>query len=182
MKRSAQQIEDEMLVMLARSGSPKALAALVTRWHPRLIAFARKLCDDHSTTNDIVQNAWISIAQNLHRLDDPARFPAWALRIVANKATDMHRSKKRRQKYEKNTPPVHQPDPNEITSTRQLVQHALKRLNEDHRSILVLHYARDLAIEQIAELLGVPSGTVKSRLHAARSRLKDTIAVLEKEI
>lgn len=92
MERDAGTVLDELLVVSARSGSQAAFGQLVARWTPRLRRHAQRLVGDADRAQDIVQDAWVSVARDLRRLDDPARFPAWAFAIVTRRSIDRRRS------------------------------------------------------------------------------------------
>ena len=99
MPRSAQQVLDELLVLHAQYGDHRALHLLLERWAPRLLARARDLCNSPDAA-DVAQLAMIAIARGLAALDDPAAFPAWAMRIVAHKSSDWIRARKRQRARE----------------------------------------------------------------------------------
>ncbi|MCB9840524.1 MAG: RNA polymerase sigma factor [Phycisphaeraceae bacterium] len=193
MPRSAQQVLDELLVLQAQDGDRRALHLLLERWAPRLLARARDLCNSPDAA-DVAQLAMIAIARGLAALDDPAAFPAWAMRIVAHKSSDWIRARTRERARHQPLPtrapgapaaphqaaPRHDPaqpdttladaESRAITSAR--VRRALDRLRPDRRAILALHYAHDLPIDAIARALAIPPGTAKSRLFHARKDLK----------
>ena len=90
-KRS--QIEDELLVMDAQTGDRSAMEALVRRWQKRLWLHALRLTGDREAAWDVTQQAWLGIVKGLRRLRDPARFRAWAYRIISNESADWIRKK-----------------------------------------------------------------------------------------
>ena len=88
MRRTADQIADELLVLGSQAGDTTAWRRLVERWQPRLFAQAFRLAGTREGAADITQESWLAIVRSLRRLDDPARFRFWARRIVANKSAD----------------------------------------------------------------------------------------------
>jgi len=168
-------ILDEYLVLASQGGDAEAFAHLVRRWQPRLLRHARRLAGDPETARDAVQEAWLAIARGLARLDDPARFPPWALRIVGRRCADLARRERRAREVE------HRGSRNgEALSTGHgpevgRLREALQRLSAGERTLLSLHYLDRLGIAGIAETLGIPSGTVKSRLFAARRQLRESL-------
>ena len=80
--------EDQLLVMEAQDGDVRAMEALVRRWQKRLWQHALRLTDDREAAWDVTQQTWLGIIKGLRRLNDPARFRAWAYRITTNQAMD----------------------------------------------------------------------------------------------
>ncbi len=178
---AAETIYDELLVLRCREGDSKAFEELVARWQPRLWRYARQLTGDHDAAWDAVQNAWMAIIGAIEKLEDQARFRQWAYRIVSHKCTDWRRRQKRErnlsQKHaEQKSRSLNQPDVQDETDR---VHRALAQLPGDVRALLTLRYLEDFSIAEIAEILSIPRGTVKSRLWHARNRLKE---ILERQI
>jgi RNA polymerase sigma-70 factor (ECF subfamily) len=88
MSRSVEQVVDEILVMDCQSGRVKALEMLVSRWQKRLWRYAYHLTGDSEAAWDVTQESWLGIIRGISRLNDPAKFRAWAYQIVTNKASD----------------------------------------------------------------------------------------------
>ncbi len=172
MNRTAEAIYDEWLVLRCQDGEMSAFEELAPRWHPRLLRYAAKLTGRADAAPDLVQDAWLAIVRGIGRLDDPARFPAWAYRIVGHKCADWVRAQRRQRElldgYAAKTPAQEPPSGDEP----EAVAAALNRLSLEHRTVIALHYLEDLSIARIAGMLGVPEGTIKSRLHHARHQLK----------
>jgi RNA polymerase sigma-70 factor (ECF subfamily) len=176
--RSREKVVDEMLVLAAQAGQVEAFERLAVRWHPRLLRHARRLTGDAEGAREAVQEAWLAVARGLRRLDDPARFASWVFRIVGRRCFDWiaGRSRERRRAADLDeaagAPAGPGADPDDIVRVRE----ALRRLAPEPRALLALFYAEGLSIAEIAGTLGIPAGTVKSRLYHARERLR---AVLE---
>ena len=98
MRRTADQIADELLVLGSQAGDTTAWRRLVERWQPKLFAQALRLAGTREGAADITQESWLAIVRSLRRLDDPARFRFWARRIVANKSADWVRQQQRQRK------------------------------------------------------------------------------------
>jgi RNA polymerase sigma-70 factor (ECF subfamily) len=184
MHRSAEDIQDELLVLRCQAGDGEALRALVSRWHPRLLHFAARLMNDGDTGRDIVQDAWMAILYGLRRLEDPARFRVWAYRIVRNKCADWTRRRSTQriavlklrcatagQSEDDGQPSLDTAD--EISRMRA----ALRGLSDDERAMLALHSLSGLSVLEIAAVFDLPAGTVKSRLFGARDRLRKAMEV-----
>jgi len=184
--RTHEDIADELLVLRCQDGDAEALKALIARWQPRLMRFAWRLTAEREAASDAVQDAWLAIVRGLRRLDDPARFRTWAYRIVRNRCVDflrrraVRRSKPQEpgdqaprldEKFLKNADPG-----GEVDALRA----ALRMLSDDDRAVLVLRYLDGMGVAEIARVLDVPAGTVKSRLHHARNRLKQVLERVER--
>lgn len=178
MRRTDEDIEDELLVLRCQAGDGEALRALVKRWQPRLGRVARHLTGDREAAGDVLQDAWLAIVRGIRRLDDPARFRTWAFRIVTNRCTDWVRRRVVRRKFVADARnagvPTRVDDSGESDSGADVarLRDALTELPEDQRTAVALHYLEGMGIAEIGRVLDVPVGTVKSRLFHARERLR----------
>ncbi len=184
MERTDEDVFDEWLVLRWQAGDLDAAKSLVARWQKRLWCYARRLTNSDDGANESVQEAWMAAVRGLGRLGDPSRFRAWMYRIVSRKAADWIRSQQRRrrvvdsvQEREPSAEPMVAAGRPELESVRE----ALLRLTPDQRQLLILHHVEGLGLNEIAEVIGVPVGTVKSRLFHARSKLKVIIETEESE-
>jgi RNA polymerase sigma-70 factor, ECF subfamily len=172
MQGSAEQIADEILVLDAQDGRGGALELLVSRWQKRLWWHAYRLTGSADAAWDITQESWLSIVRSLRRLRQPARFGAWAYRIVSYKAYDWRLKRGRGcPEWESLEGPVPEADPGQPEAIRD-VQDILRRLSAGAQALLNLRYLEGFDLAEIAEMLRLPEGTVKSRLHAARNEFK----------
>ena len=171
MKDRTEQIKDEWLVLRSQDGDAQAFNQLILRWQDRLWRHARRLIRDDTEAWDVLQEAWVGIIRNLRRLDDPRAFSQWAYRIVTFKCVDHVRHRKRQRQLNKELP-------NQVAEQSgkyeeiEILRLALQDLSVDQIAVLSLFYKEELRIEQIADVLKIPEGTVKSRLHNARNNLK----------
>lgn len=168
---SMNQAEHDMLVIDAQDGSKRALDALVRHHHLNLLRFAYSLCGDTTLAQDAVQDAWIKVADRLRTLNDPRAFRGWIYHAVRWRVGDLQRRAHRADKS-LNEADVGR-DATDARDTRLDLSAAIKGLPELERQALQLFYVSGLAISEIAVVLGIPAGTVKSRLHRARGLLKD---------
>ncbi len=173
--RTADDAFEELLVLRAQGRDREALGALVDLWQPRLLRHALRLTGAADAAAEVVQETWLAIVRGLRGLDDPARFRAWAYRIVGNKAADWVRRTARRRAdsvaLEADPPapgPPDAPPGDEIAALRR----ALGELPPEQRAVLAMFYLDEMPLGEIAAATGVPLGTVKSRLHHARGHLK----------
>ncbi|MBB6429618.1 RNA polymerase sigma factor [Algisphaera agarilytica] len=174
---SPDRVADEWLVLAAQDGRAEARDRLVDRWHARLWRHARNVTGNAEAARDVTQEAWVGILKRLHRLDDPAAFPAWAYRIVNHKSVDWIRKESRNRKRSAPLPDdlaaANESAAAEETRDRvQQVLAALQQLPVEQRALLSMHYLDDLSTIEIAAALNIPRGTVKSRMHTARQNLK----------
>lgn len=180
MRRTPDDIQDEWLVLRAQEGDAEAFSSLVVRWQPRLSAFAWRLTGEREAVGDVVQDAWTAIVRGLPRLVDPAAFRTWAYRVVRNLCADRTRRRvvaRRKDRTLRVSSPASWDEaasdgPSRSNDDLHYVREAIARLPGDQRVALSLHYLEGMSIAEVAEVLDVPEGTVKSRLHHARSALK----------
>lgn len=177
MRARSEHIRDELLVMGCQEGDPRAFEELVARWQERLWRHAYRLAENQDVAYDILQEAWIAIGRGLPRLHDASAFPAWAYRIVSNKCRDwLRREYRRRKGYELYAESVNREEPgSDAAEDEDLCEHlrqALGRLSGPDRALLALKYDEGFDTAAIAEVLGIPEGTVRSRLHHTRNRLR----------
>ena len=166
-------------MLRAQDGDQAAWRELAQSWNSRLFAHAVTLLGDRDAAQDAVQDAWVAAFRGIRRLEDPARFRAWLLRIVSNKCADFIRKAQRRRAADRDlaaeTEPGVEPEvlsghseDDEIVALRR----GLHRLPPDRRALLTMLYLRSMSVAEIAVVLDVPPGTVKSRLHHAREHLR----------
>ena len=177
-----EQLVDAMLVLRCQSGEVKAMETLVERWQKPLWRHAYRLTGNEDAAWDTVQEAWIGIVRGLMRLEDPECFRRWAYRIVTHKATDWIRrnrqTRHRSRELDANTTPARiDPSPGPAEEAQRL----LARVPFDQRTILALRYVDDCSTAEIAEILDIPEGTVKSRLHHARLELKQYLEAMGRD-
>lgn len=166
-------ILDELLIYKCRDGDQKAFGLLIKRWNRKLISFAYKFSRDMDSARDIAQESWISIHKGLNRLNDPAKFSTWAFRIVYNKSMDHLRSQQKQSQIEASSDEIVD---NELNDHHHhdaaTVSELLAKLPVQHKTVLTLFYLEQQSIRDIASILKLPEGTVKSRIFYARELLK----------
>lgn len=180
MGRGAERLLDEYLAASARAGDRKAFGRLAERWQPKLLAHAYRLIGDAEAARDIAQEAWADIVKGLRRLDDVRVFPAWAFRIVTRRAADAVRRNQKDRKIVNAYGAESQhrdesPDGMESRSGDARLRDAIGKLPREQRAAIALFYQQDLSVAEIAAALGVPAGTVKTRLMHARRKLRATL-------
>jgi RNA polymerase sigma-70 factor (ECF subfamily) len=137
------------------------------------------LIQDEGAVWDVSQEVWMAAIKGLRRREAIRNFSAWMYAVAHNKTISHLRKKRRLNEYEEDFPSkVKEPtqeesDPVEIAENAQLIQEALKELPLAQREALTLFYLNDLTLDEIARVLEVPLGTVQSRLHYGRLKLKE---------
>lgn len=174
MADQAHQVLTELLVLRAQAGHSDAIGLLVRAWQDRLMRHATRLSGQRDDAGDILQDAWMDIARGLHRLDDPARFGAWAYQIVTRRCALGIRRQGRQREVEQDLAAMCKPagEREAVADHIDEVRVALRKLPGDQQAILEMRYVEGFGIQQIAEALGIAAGTVKSRLFSAREQLR----------
>ena len=162
------------LVERAQGGDEQAFASLAIAVGNRLYAVAYRILRDPALAEDATQQALLSIWRDLPLLRDPARFDAWSYRILVN-ACYVEGRRSRAWMPNLRLLPADEPGtPGGIGGVvdRDQLERGFRRLSIDHRAVVVLHHYLDLPLEEVAETLGVPIGTARSRLHYAMRGLR----------
>jgi len=176
-----QKIYYELLVMRCQRGQADAFCELVRAWEKRLFYYIRRLVDEEQDAWQILQDTWVKVLSGIKKLREPKKLPSWLYKIARNTALGYLRKKYKRQALfepDANVQNIEDTANNITFDDAQQVHFGLGKISLHHREILTLFFLQDLAVEEIAEVLGIPAGTVKSRLYHAKRALK---AVLEKE-
>ncbi|MFB7876941.1 MULTISPECIES: sigma-70 family RNA polymerase sigma factor [unclassified Nocardia] len=148
-------------------GRDELMRALYAEHAPALWRFTLGLVRDPGRAEDIVQETLLRAWQRPAVLEQTETSPrAWLFTVARNLAVDEHRSARHRREFGTDTPPEQvSPDQSDRALDGWLVADALSTLSADHREVIVRAYYRGLGMQQIADELGIPPGTVKSRLH-----------------
>ena len=163
-------------VELAMRGDHDAFASLAAASADRLFALARMILRDTDRAEDAAQEALVKAWRELPRLRDPDKFDAWMRRLVVNACYDEARRTTRR--AEVRSIPLHEPgggDPGPSFVDRDRVDRGLRRIPVEQRAVLVLFHHQGLTHPEIAETLGIPLGTVKSRMRYAVAAMRAAI-------
>ena len=171
-------IDDADLVAQAKQGDRAALDRLLRLHQPRVHLVCRRITGNDADALDATQEALIAIVRGLPRFDGRSRFSTWAYRIATNACLDELRRRRRRPEPglddSRGVEPV-QPggSPEEVVGARVLVDEALAALAPDFRAAVVLRDVCELDYAEIAEVLNIPAGTVRSRIARGRAQLAD---------
>lgn len=166
------------LVEQARRGDRAAYEAIVRREVETVYRTARAILGNDADADDATQETLIGAWRRLSSLRDPDRFDAWLGRITVNACRMALRRRRSGALVELQTTPAAEPADASASGfdnravNADAFDRAFDRLPVEQRSILVLHHRDELPVAEVAARLGIPEGTVKSRLHAARSALQ----------
>jgi RNA polymerase sigma-70 factor, ECF subfamily len=163
------------LVVRARSGDRDAFARLVADAIGRLDAVARLLTRDPERAKDAVQEALVRAWRDLPTLRDPDRFDAWLRRLLVRACIDELRRWQRRGVIEVELLELHHPpapDASVSVAERDALNRGFRRLDPEQRALVVLVYYMGLPLNEAADVLEIPIGTAKSRLHRSRETLR----------
>jgi RNA polymerase sigma factor (sigma-70 family) len=169
---------DEWVVLRCQIGEREAFDLLIARWHPRLWRYAVSVTGDPDAAADAVQEVWLRVLRGLARLRDAARFRAWLFGIARRVLMDRLRVRYAEPHFEAvdlaSLPEAVAGD--DRAEDLALLERGLARLPVLERDVLVLFYLQDMTLSDIADIAGIPVGTVKSRLFRARRLLRTEMA------
>ena len=162
------------LVVRSMDGDREAFTELGRLWIDRLYASARLILTDQHRAEDATQEALLSAWRDVKGLRDPDRFEPWLRRILVNACYREARKDKSWRQAQTRISPVGgtEPDPAEWASDRDVVDQAMRGLDPEQRALIVLHFYLRLPVAETAQTLGIPAGTVKSRLNRATTRMR----------
>ena len=166
------------LVERAQRGDHEAFDALGTAAYHRLYAIARRILRDGYAAEDAVQETFVGAWRNLRSLRDPSRFDAWLHRLLVRACHDEARRSQGR-RVEVLPLGFDRADPRDDLGQlvdRDEIERAFLALSIEHRAVLVLTHYAGLPAPEVAEILGIPAGTVYSRLHYGVRAMRDALA------
>jgi len=169
------------LVEQAQRGDHAAFTELVAVDGDRCYAIAYRILRDVGRAQDAVQQAYLLAWRELPRLRDPARYDIWLHRLLVNACYEESRRHRRWTAHVRVLPIEGPggPDPMVSVDDRDALERAFAGLSAEHRAVVVLHHYAGIPLGSIAEVLGVPVGTVKSRLHHATRNLRTAIVAAD---
>lgn len=178
--------DDRRLISECLSGRRDAFGELVNNYQARLYNALLRLVDNSDDAADVAQDAFLNAYQSLHTFKGDAEFFTWLYRIAFNNAISLKRKKRATISLEAAGPDggIDPYDPSEYirpgsalqrSEEEAQLQDAMNRLSHEHREVLILKDIEGLKYEEMAEILEVPIGTIRSRLHRARLELRDLL-------
>lgn len=159
---------DEELAAAVATGNEAALGELIARYEHGLGAFLWRQTSGRDS-EDLFQETWLRVVRSADRFDPTRKFSTWLFQIAVNLARDWHRRRPPE-------PTAELPEPSHAGSAARVeagadAERLLDRLSTEHREVVVLGYYHDLPNAEVARILGIPEGTVKSRMHHALAKL-----------
>lgn len=169
--------DDLLLVESVLRGDREAFALLVARYQALVAGVAWRFGSRREDIEDIVSEVMLKVYRNLHRYRPDHPFPTWLYRLAANHVLDLaRRARKERGRVEMPSQMADTgPGPDERAQTRErarLLQAALAEVDARYRDVILLVYVEGLKVDEAARTLGVPEGTVKTRLMRGREALR----------
>lgn len=173
-----QLLESALLVVRWQRGDQEAFVEIVAMWERQLFFYLRRLAPTEADAWELLQETWLKLLRSLHKLRDPQTLPAYLYATARNAAISRYRIR----------PPISEAFPEQVVDDAsgddiaaiengECLRQALDQLPIHQREILTLFFLDDLTLVEVAELLEIPIGTVKSRIHHAKSALR---AILSK--
>jgi len=172
------------LVVRASAGDHAAFSQLAAAAIGGLYRIAHLILRDGDLANDAVQNALIAAWQDIRGLRDPDRFDAWLHRLTVRSCYRVARKERSRAFSEVQLMPMHDlpsvDDDQRQLAVRDQLERGFRRLSTEERAVLVLHYYLDLPLAEAADTMGIPLGTMKSRLNRATQALRAALDAQER--
>ncbi len=187
-------VPDEELVLLHYEGRPDAFRELYHRYEKRLSRFILRRTGNPERADDVLQETWVRVVRHLDWFDTQRKFSTWIFTITANLCKNELRNRARSRmvpfralesREDADSRPLEFED-NSMTpdrlfqkrETRRLVEEAVEGLSENHQRVFRLRELKGKSYQELAEILGIQLGTVKSRLHRARAEFAERIRPL----
>jgi RNA polymerase sigma-70 factor, ECF subfamily len=193
---AATQLSDQDLVARARKGSEKAYRELLGRYQRPVFSIIYRMVRDRERAEDLAQETFVRVFNNIDRYDPRYKFSSWIFKIATNLTIDSIRRKEVDTVSIDGSRNAVTPDqiqatsialasedenPEELLEARQLgeaIERGIDQLRPEYRTAILLRHVEGRPYEEIAEIMSVPLGTVKTYIHRARHELRDTLAHL----
>jgi len=169
-------VEDADLIVRVRKGDVEAFNHLVSRWEKRVYNYLLRLTGKTEDSLDLTQDVFLKAWQNIRKLDDTARFGPWLFRIAHNEAYSLFRKRKPDASTDDADYTEREAAPGASPELTLSVNAALNRLNPEQREAVVLKVYQGFKFDEMAEILGCPVSTIKSRLYTALDLMKTELA------
>ena len=186
---------DRELVTRCQKKVPGAFEELVRKYQDRVFNLSFRFLRERETAEEIAQDVFVAVYKHIEGFKGDSKFSTWLFRVVANHCHNKSKYLRRRKHklqdsidapiegedgdMKRELPDDPDRSPEELATRRGLndmIQAAISELDEDHRVIVLLRDVEDMSYEEIGEILGLPEGTVKSRLHRARNELRTKLS------
>ncbi len=171
-------VDEQSRILAARDGDLPSQQWLVERFTPMVFRFCMRMTRDEQDARDATQDTFFKVLRKLDRYNDEYRFETWLFSIARNTCIDVHRRRKRRSESPERDVAAQGPSPLDLAVKRHdadRVHVALATLPDIYREIITLYHLEGMLYREIADLTGLPMGTVMNRLFRARRKLKDAL-------
>jgi RNA polymerase sigma-70 factor, ECF subfamily len=193
------QLEDRDVVLRARGGSEAAYRELLRRYERPVFSLVYRMVRDRELSEDLAQECFIKVFNHIDRYDPKYKFSSWLFKIASNLAIDTMRRKELKtvsiegsrhatsseeEEASRITIVSRDPNPEQDLEARQLggrIEEAIAGLRPEYRTAILLRHVEGRAYEEIAEIMEVPLGTVKTYIHRARGELKELLRDLRED-
>jgi RNA polymerase sigma-70 factor (ECF subfamily) len=172
--QTPKRVRDEWLALRCQAGDSGAFEDLCIEMERPLLYYASKLTGNRDTALDILQETWVRALAGIRKLKEPGSVRSWLYALVHSIAVDHIRRKKTGRRIEDVFLETRE-DAEEASFTvddANAIHDALDRLSEKHREVLVLYFLEEFSLAEIAQIVSCPEGTVKSRMHHAKTEMK----------
>ena len=176
MNDTADKVYDRLLLLRCQTGDADALTELIARYSPGVKLFLAKTASA-DIADDLLQETWIDVYRKIGKLERPEAFTAWLYRIARDKAFQHRRRRRPTSAFVDHAVeeiPADEADPFTAEDAGR-VRVALDTLPVEHREVLLLRFVESMSYEQIAEVVGRPVGTIRSRLYYAKLSLREKL-------
>lgn len=166
---------EQLLVCRAQEGDETAFRTLIAAYERRLLFFLRRIVNDEHLALDLLQDVWLTVFRKIRRLKSPAAFRVWIYQIAHDRAVSQVRRERRAEdvlEAAASDAEVVAVDEFAQVDRADLVHSCLDRLPEEQRLLLTLRFLEDLDLNELAEAVRAPVGTIKSRLHYAKLAMR----------
>jgi len=171
-------LSNAFLVLRCQRRDKPAFQELVNRWEPRLYYYLRRIVENENDVWDVLQETWLAVFQNIRKLQDPLKFSAWLYQISHNKAVNLFRKENKYAQITDEQMADYCESNTTISAVKEqaeLVHKVLEKLKLAHREVLTLYFLEGFSIKEMAQIIGVSEGTVKSRLYYAKHKLHEAL-------
>lgn len=180
MKRNSEHILTEWLVVNCQLGNSDALQQLMKIWYPKLLRYAFRQLGDQQKAQDAVQNTFEVVAKSIGKIKDPGSFAKWVYQTLQYKGVDIIRQKQRQDRLCNEFlafQTAHGTEQEVLGEEAENLEfeHMLNGLQPELYQLVHLHYLEGFSMLEISELLAIPTGTIKSRMHQARKLIQNNL-------
>lgn len=177
---------EQMQVLRAQTGDTEAYCLLFRKYNRKLLYYLRRLLDEPADADDVLQDVWLSVLRQIGKLKEPRAFRTWLYRIARNHAISRLRKKRKtgnltQAEEVELVDDVESVDDDVIQQySAASVHQALGKLGARHRDVLTLRFLEQLSYDEIANIVDCSVGTIRSRIHYAKKKLKEILTNHEK--